>query len=161
MGIYGLVKATAATVGVASPIVGGVAMAAAGVSLAAIAFPVTATVGAAIAAAKIVDVVKARESAIQRDRSKRKLLIDSQADQAKRDFVAAAQEQGVMLIDAVETHLENHRFRLQATLFQIEERIQAPDNVASAELISRLSPVAKSARDIITDLQALSTNARD
>lgn len=54
-GVYGLVKATAATVGLASPLIGGVAVGLAGVSLSAVAFPVTASVGAAIAVTKIVD----------------------------------------------------------------------------------------------------------
>jgi hypothetical protein len=158
MTAYGMVKAAAATVGVASPIVGGVAMAAAGVSLAAIAFPVSATVGAAIAALKIVDVVKQRESAVQRDRGVRKALIDSQADRARLDFGVAARERGVMLIDAAQTYLDRYRARLQATLIQIQARIDAPDNVASRALVARLTPVNNSARDLLTELRGLNAD---
>jgi predicted GTPase len=160
-GVYGLVKAAAATMGVASPIVGGVAMAAAGVSLAVVAFPVAAGVGAAIAVAKVVDAVKERESAIQRDRGARKLLIDSQVDKAKSDFAAAATDQGLVLIDAVQAHLDHHRSRLQSTLSQIMVRIQEPDSVTSRELVSRLGPIDRSARDIIAELQNLSDHIRD
>lgn len=160
MGVYGLVKAAATTMGVASPIVGGVAMAAAGASLAVVAFPVAAGVGAAIAVAKVVDVVKQRESAIQRERATRKLLIDSQSDKAKSDFAAAAKDRGLAVIDAMEAHLEHHRARLQSTLNQIMVRIQAPDSVTSRELVARLGPVDESARGIITDLQDLSDRIR-
>ncbi len=160
VGVYGLVKATAATVGVASPIVGGVAVGVAGVSLSAIAFPVAASVGAAIAVAKIVDAFKERESAIERERNERKRLVDSQAERARTDFAAAAEAQALRLIDAVEDHVEQYRSRLQDTLAQIKERIRSPDNVMSLELVSRLGPVDASAKTLMADLQALSEDAQ-
>lgn len=159
LGAYGVVKAAATTMGVASPIVGGVAMGLAGASLAVVAFPVAATVGAAIALAKITDMMSERESAIHKERVSRKQLIDVQADQVRDAFVAAAGEQGNVLIDAVEAHLAEYQHRLASTLAQIVERIGAPDAVVSREIVAKFSPVQEQGGEIITGLRDLAEEA--
>lgn len=131
----------------------------AGASLAMVAFPVTATVAAAIALAKITDMVRERESNLQKARTLRKQLIDGQADQVRDAFVAVAREQGNVLIDAVEAYLAQHRLRLQRTLAQIVRRIEAPDSVASREIVARLGPVEESGREIIAGLRELANEA--
>jgi hypothetical protein len=155
LSIYGLVQAAAATVGVAGPIAGGAAWLMTSVSLATIAVPVSAAVVVAIGIAKLTDVLKDRESLIQKARNERKRMIDEQVDQARAAFVEVTRSQGRMLIDAVEAHLEQHRIRLQSTLVQIMERIEAPDIVTSRELVARLAPVDKAGCEIITSLRAL------
>ncbi|SFE74078.1 hypothetical protein SAMN05216251_10522 [Actinacidiphila alni] len=161
MSAYGVVKTAATTMGVVSPVVGGVAMGLAGLSLAAVAFPVAATVAAAIAMAKITDVVKERESALQKARTYRKQLIDGQADRIRDSLVAAAKEQADTLIDAVEAHLVRYRHRLERTLAQIADRVAAPDSVASRETVLRLGPVEERASEIIASLRAIADAAED
>jgi hypothetical protein len=160
LGTYDLVKAAATTISVASPVVGGVAMGLAGASLAVVAFPVTATVAAAIALAKVTDMVRERESTLQKARTQRKQLIDGQADQIRDAFTAAAREQGNTLLDAVAAYLAQHKLRLERTLAEIDRRIEAPDSVASREIVARLGPVVESGRDIVTRLAGLADDAR-
>lgn len=160
LGAYGVVKAAATTMGVVSPVVGGVAMGLAGASLAVVAFPVAATVAAAIAMAKVTDLVRERESNLQKARTQRKRLIGSQADEVRDAFVAAARTQGTELIDAVETYLAQHRLRLQRTLAGIVRRIEAPDSVASREIVARLGPVVASGHEVISGLGDLGDEAR-
>ncbi|MEV6552298.1 dynamin family protein [Streptomyces sp. NPDC051597] len=152
---YGLVQAAANTLGVASPIAAGAVWLTTSLSLATIAVPAGAAVLTAIAIAKVTDVLKDRESKIQKARQERKDMIDEQVKQARSAFDSVAQSQGRLLIDAVEHHHLQHQARLKSTLAQIMERINAEDTVRSRAVIDRLSPINQTGLALVTGLQDL------
>ncbi|MEV7085400.1 hypothetical protein AB0O07_05750 [Streptomyces sp. NPDC093085] len=116
---------------------------------------VGAAVVAAIAVAKVTDIVKDRESRVRKARQERKAMIDEQAQRARAAFEEVTRGQGQLLIDAVESHHTHHRLRLKSTLNQIMERINAEDTARSREIIARVSPVDQEGRALITALQDL------
>jgi hypothetical protein len=153
--VYGLVQAVANTVGVAGPIAGGAVWLTTSLSLATIAVPAGAAVVTAIAIAKVTDLLKDRESKVQKARQERKDMIDEQVKQAHAAFENVTRNQGRLLIDAVENHHLQHQVRLRSTLTQIMERINAEDTAHSRTVIDRLAPVDQTGRDLVTALQDL------
>ncbi|MFC9425688.1 hypothetical protein [Streptomyces sp. NPDC056987] len=158
--VYGLVQTVANTVSVAGPIAGGAVWLTTSLSLATIAVPAGAAVVAAIAIAKVTDLVKDRESKVHKARQERKDMIDEQVKQARVAFEDVARSQGRLLVDAVESHHVRHQARLRSTLAQIMERINADDTARSRAVIDRLAPVNEDGRNLVTALQDLSDGLR-
>ncbi|MEW1636809.1 hypothetical protein AB0469_22365 [Streptomyces sp. NPDC093801] len=152
---YGVVQAAASTLGVASPLAAGAVWLTTSLSLATIAVPAGAAVLTAIAIAKVTDLLKDRESQVQRARQERKDMIDEHVKQARNAFERVTQSQGRLLIDAVEHHHAQHQTRLKSTLAQIMERINAEDAVRSRAVIDRLTPVNQAGQALVTELQDL------
>ncbi|MFF4496135.1 dynamin family protein [Streptomyces sp. NPDC001546] len=152
---YGVVQAAANTLGVASPLAAGAVWLTTSLSLATIAVPAGAAVLTAVAIAKVTDLLKDRESKVQRARQERKDMIDEHVKRARSAFENVTHSQGRLLIDAVERHHAQHQARLNATLAQIMERINAEDTVRSRALIDRLTPVNEDGQALITELQEL------
>ncbi|MFG3284580.1 hypothetical protein [Streptomyces sp. NPDC048111] len=152
---YGMVQAAASTLGVASPIAAGAVWLTTTLSLATIAVPAGAAVLAAIAIAKVTDLLKDRESKVQKARQERKDMIDEQVKQVRGAFEDVTQAQGRLLIDTVDHHHLQHQTRLQATLGQIMERINAEDTVRSRAVVDRLTPVNQAGQTLVTALQDL------
>ncbi|MEV7546024.1 dynamin family protein [Streptomyces sp. NPDC089915] len=152
---YGVVQAAANTLGVASPLAAGAVWLTTSLSLATIAVPAGAAVLAAIAIAKVTDLLKDRETQVQRARQERKDMIDEHVKQARNAFERVTQSQGRLLIDAVEQHHAGHQARLKSTLAQIMERINAEDTVRSRAVIDRLTPVNQAGQALVTELQDL------
>ncbi|MEU8825442.1 dynamin family protein [Streptomyces sp. NPDC048636] len=152
---YGVVQAAANTLGVASPIAAGAVWLTTSLSLATIAVPAGAAVLTAIAVAKVTDVLKDRESKVQRARQERKDMIDEQVKQARSAFESVTQGQGRLLIDAVDHHHLQHQTRLKSTLAQIMERINAEGTIRSRAVIDRLTPVNQTGQALVTALQDL------
>ncbi|MEU9101260.1 hypothetical protein [Streptomyces sp. NPDC048361] len=153
---YGVVQAAANTLGVASPIAAGAVWLTTTLSLATIAVPAGAAVLAAIAVAKVTDLLKDRESKVHKARQERKGMIDEHVEQVRGAFDNVTQSQGRLLLDAVEQHHLQHQARLKSTLAQIMERINAEDTVRNRAVIDRLTPVNQAGQALVTALQDLS-----
>ncbi|NSC22769.1 hypothetical protein FM076_16975 [Streptomyces albus subsp. chlorinus] len=160
LGLYGMVQAAAATIGVVGPMAGGATWLMSSLSLASLVFPVGAAVAVGLAGSLGAKALKDRKSVIERARDERKGQLDQQAQDARADFVEVAGKQGQLLCDAVATHLAEHRARLRSSLHQLEERIQAPDVASSRALVAQLEPVERAGQELIDALDSLSHQAR-
>ncbi|MFJ6379465.1 hypothetical protein ACIQI7_05565 [Kitasatospora sp. NPDC092039] len=158
--LYRMVQTAGATVGLIGPVAGGTAWLMTSLSLATLALPVAAAVAVGAAAVAGAKALKERESVVQRARGERKQAIAGQVLTAQNDFRKVAEQQGLLLIDAVENHIQQYRNRLHATLHQIEARINAPDIVRSRELVDRLTPLNDQGRELISSLMDISDQAR-
>jgi hypothetical protein len=158
--IYGLVQAAAAAVSVVGPVAGGVTWLMTSLTLATLAFPVGAAIAVGVTISMGAKALRERESVIQSARTERKRRMDQQVGTARADFATVARLQGRLLGDAVDTHIEQHRVRLQSTLQQIEARIDSPDMALSRELVARLAPVDRAGREVIDDLHDLVERTR-
>ncbi|WP_157522747.1 GTPase domain-containing protein [Herbidospora cretacea] len=123
-----------------------------GLSLVSVALPVGVVVTAATGTALAAKALRDRKSTIERARSERIAQLDEQAEQERARVVAILQEQGLLILDAVDMHIGQYRARLQATLQEIGTRIEAPDMVASARLVDRLEPFEMEANSLIAEL---------
>jgi len=153
--VYSLVQMAANAVGVAGPVAGGAVWLTTSLSLATIAVPVGTAVVAAIAVAKITDVLKGRESEIRKARQERKGMIDEYVKQCRSAFEEVTRSQGRMLLDAVENHHRHYQGRLRSTLTQIMERINAEDTAQSRAVMERLAPRDDEGQTLVTALQDL------
>lgn len=158
--VYGLVKAAAAAVGAAGPIIGGVAWVMTSLSLAAIALPAgIALLGSAVVIAGG-KALKGRKTNTDRNRAERKEKIKQQAAIVEADFAAITDQQGRLLIDAIDVHIEQYSIRLQAALQQVTHRVNSPDMLYSREVVARLDPVDREGRALINNLQDFEEQTR-
>ncbi|SHM25699.1 hypothetical protein [Actinacidiphila paucisporea] len=158
--VYGLVQAAAATVGAAGPIIGGVAWVMGSLSLAAVALPVGIAVLGSAAVVAGGKALRGRKTNIERNRVERKEKIKQQATAAETDFAAITHQQGHLLIDAIDTHIDHYRTRLQAALEQVTHRVDSPDMVYSREVVTRLDPVSRKADALINNLEDFEEQTR-
>jgi predicted nucleic acid-binding Zn-ribbon protein len=153
VGVYALVRATAATVGLAGSITGGATWLVSAMALNPLfVVPGGIAAGAALFTMVAVRAYRDRETNLQRDRREWIERLDQQAEATRHQFAAIAREQGQLIIDTVKENLKAYQSRLEAAARQITERMGAHDIASSRDVIDRLEPLEDEGKAIVAAL---------
>lgn len=150
-----IVQAISGVVGISTPVAAAVA-AALGVATG----PILIVPAAVTVLAGVVFTVlrSSRQNRTQLDEARKAMIagLDEVAGSYRNAFLAAAQLQGLQVIDRVDELIGERREDMSRRIILLERRLAEPEYVDRTQLITRLDPHLTTARSMIDALKALS-----